>query len=669
MTYDFNDFAKDLFDINKMSLLLPKLVFEEYLDAYKQKGVLSLKSADIIADTIKNWAIKKGCTHYTHLFLPLSNMSAEKQNIINELNGKSLIKDEPDASSFPSGGLRSTFEARGYTYWDLKSPMFILNNILYIPTIFISYKGNPLDSQGPLIKSQELLNKELIEFLNFFNCHEDYVVPYIGLEQEYFLVDKDMFYRRKDLFLTGRTLFGSGLNQEEYSAHYFARIPHRVKEFMDEVNVTLWNLGIKIKTQHNEVAPAQFELAPMHKEANISCFENVIIMNVLKEVALKHNLVCLLHEKPFENLNGSGKHNNYSLITNNGINLFKYTKENENIFLLLITAMLEAVDKNSDLLYLFSSSPSNDYRLGGNEAPPSTITIYLGERLCDMLLNKPHKKNINREKPYFDIDIYDDEDRNRTSAIAFTGNKFEFRMLGSSSFATELNMCINLSLKEAIKNINKLLKSTKNIDDKEIKKIIKKRYLKYKRIVYNGNCYSENFVEEIKTRKINNYSSYIYAVDSMLSENAKYLFINNNIFKEEDLVSRVNIKYEQFYHIRIKEIKVFLNIVRQEIIPAIIDESKSLISLKSLNNSYIKKTSEILNFNLDKVDDIIKDFYNILNQVKSINNLKESCYYLQRSISQEFALARKVINEIESFMCYKEFLPTYDDLLFKIELD
>ncbi len=669
MTYDFKNFAKDLFDINRMQELLPKLVYDEYLEAYNQKTTLSLKSADVIATIVKSWAAKKGCTHYTHFFLPLSNISAEKQNILSELNGKTLIKDEPDASSFPSGGLRSTFEARGYTYWDLKSPMFVLNNTLYIPTIFISYKGNPLDSQGPLIKSKDILGEEVIKFLKLFNHHEDYVVPYVGLEQEYFLVDKDLFYKRKDLFLTGKTLFGSGLNQEECNKHYFARIPSRVKEFMDEVNSTLWNLGIMIKTQHNEVAPAQFELAPMHKEVNIACFENVIVMNVLKEVALKHNLVCLLHEKPFANLNGSGKHNNYSLVTSKGINLFKYEKKRENEFLLLITALLEAVDKNSDLLYLFSSNPSNEYRLGGNEAPPAIISVYLGNKLCNLLLNKEHQKNKNKDNPNFEIDIFDDEDRNRTSAIAYTGNKFEFRMLGSSSFASELNMCINLALADAINHVTDEIKSLKEKDEKSLKQLIKERYLKYERIVYNGNCYEDKFKEEIIKRKINNYSSYIYVIDSLVSDNAKKLFIKNKIFKEEDLLSRIQIKYEQYFYMKIKEIKVLINLINQEVIPAIINKLNSLILLKNLDNKYILEKIEYLNEVLNKLDKVIKQLEVILNHVVQNSNIKANCIYLHQQTSQEFNEARKLIDKIESIIENKDYMPTYANLLFKIELD
>ncbi len=669
MTYDFNNFAKDLFDINRMQKLLPKLVYDEYLKAYNQKTTLSLKSADVIATIVKSWAVKKGCTHYTHFFLPLSNISAEKQNILSELNGKTLIKDEPDASSFPSGGLRSTFEARGYTYWDLKSPMFVLNNTLYIPTIFISYKGNPLDSQGPLIKSKDILSKEVVKFLKLFNHHEDYVVPYVGLEQEYFLVDKELFYKRKDLFLTGKTLFGSGLNQEECNKHYFARIPSRVKEFMDEVNSTLWNLGIMIKTQHNEVAPAQFELAPMHKEVNIACFENVIIMNVLKEVALKHNLVCLLHEKPFANLNGSGKHNNYSLVTGKGINLFKYEKKRENEFLLLITALLEAVDKNSDLLYLFASSPSNEYRLGGNEAPPAIISVYLGNKLCNLLLNKKHQKNKNKDNPNFEIDIFDDEDRNRTSAIAYTGNKFEFRMLGSSSFASELNMCINLALADSIKHVTEEIKLLKKKDESSLKRLIKERYLKYNRIVYNGNCYEEKFKEEIIKRRINNYSSYIYVIDNLLSDKAKHLFINNKIFKEEDLISRSQIKYEQYYYTRIKEIKVLINLINQEVMQSIVNELKSLYSLKELENKYILEKIDYLSKTLNNLDKAIMQLEAMLSHVSKSLDIKNNCFYLQQQINHEFNSVRKLINEIEPIIKIKDYMPTYDDLLFKIELD
>lgn len=551
--HPFDDFGINLFSECVMKECLPHPIYKKWKTATRKEDALDRPTADAIAHAMKTWAMDKGATHFTHWFQPLTGSTAEKHDSfiepgdhdqpISRFSGKSLIKGEGDASSFPSGGLRATFEARGYTYWDCTSPAFLRDNVLCIPTIFVSYNGETLDKKAPLLKSAEAISKQATRIVNLFKDKDiKHVNAMVGLEQEYFLIDKRMYLERKDLVHTGRTLFGSMPPKSmDIRGHYFGSIPSRVQAFMTEVDEELWKLGIYAKTEHNEVAPCQFEIAPLFIDANVAVDQNLIIMDVLKKKADKHGMACLLHEKPFQGVNGSGKHNNWSLVTDDGQNLLEPgDRPHENIrFLLFVCAIIEAVDTYPELLRMAASCYGNDYRLGADEAPPAVVSICMGDELeiiLEKLRNGEHEIKPDVEtQPYAIANLSyvpkDTSDRNRTSPFAFTGNKFEFRMVGSSRSASTTNIILNSIVADSLRSIADTLQQYKYIDDirKKSLDICRDILRKHSRILFSKDGYSEEWLQEAQERGLPNIKHYVDSIYSMLDDKAVEMFERNKV--------------------------------------------------------------------------------------------------------------------------------------------
>ncbi len=569
----------------------------------KEGKELDPESADVVSEAMKNWAVEKGATHYTHIFQPLTGMTAEKHDsfitapgedgtVLMEFSGKELIKGEPDASSFPSGGLRATFEARGYTAWDCTSPAYVREDaagaILCIPTAFCSYTGEALDQKTPLLRSMEAINEQALRLLRLFgNTTSRKVTPSVGPEQEYFLVDKQKYLQRKDLIFSGRTLFGAMPPKgQELDDHYFGTIRQRIASFMKDVNEELWKLGVSAKTQHNEVAPAQHELAPVYAEANIAVDHNQVVMKTLKKTACQHGLQCLLHEKPFAGVNGSGKHNNWSITTDDGINLLDPGKTpHENIqFLLVLTCILKAVDKHADLLRESAADPGNDHRLGANEAPPAIISVFLGEQLEDVLeqLISTGMATHSLKGGVLETGVKtlpslakDATDRNRTSPFAFTGNKFEFRMVGSRDSIAGPNIVLNTIVAEAFADACDILEKADDFD-MAVHDLIKKQATDHQRVVFNGNGYSDEWVAEAERRGLPNIKSMVEAIPALVSEKAIEVFGRFGVFTKAELESRVEIKYENYAKAINIEAKTMIDVAGKQIIPAVISYTKKL---------------------------------------------------------------------------------------------
>ena len=596
-------FGEDVFNDTVMQERLPKKVYKDLKKTIEEGKELDLATADVIAHEMKEWAIEKGATHYTHWFQPLTGVTAEKHDsfisaplpsgkVLMSFSGKELIKGEPDASSFPSGGLRATFEARGYTAWDCTSPAFVRKDaagaILCIPTAFCSYTGEALDEKTPLLRSMEAINKESIRLLRLFgNTTSKKVTPSVGPEQEYFLVDAKKFLQRKDLIYTGRTLFGAMPPKgQELDDHYFGTIRQRVASYMKDVNEELWKLGVAAKTQHNEVAPAQHELAPIYAEANIAVDHNQIIMKTLKKVACEHGLKCLLHEKPFAGVNGSGKHNNWSITTDDGINMLDPGKTpHENVqFLLVLACILKAVDVHADLLRESAADPGNDHRLGANEAPPAIISIFLGEQLQDvveqLLSTGEATHSLNGGKLQTGVTTLPDltkdaTDRNRTSPFAFTGNKFEFRMVGSRDSIAGSNVVLNTIVAEAFAEACDVLEKADDFDT-AVHSLIKEYLTDHQRIIFNGNGYSDEWVAEAEKRGLPNIKSMVEAIPALTTDKAVELFGKFSVFTKAELESRAEIKYENYAKAINIEAKAMIDIAAKQIIPAVVKYTKEL---------------------------------------------------------------------------------------------
>ena len=596
-------FGEDVFNDTVMQERLPKKVYKDLKKTIEEGKELDLATADVIAHEMKEWAIEKGATHYTHWFQPLTGVTAEKHDsfisaplpsgkVLMSFSGKELIKGEPDASSFPSGGLRATFEARGYTAWDCTSPAFVRKDaagaILCIPTAFCSYTGEALDEKTPLLRSMEAINKESIRLLRLFgNTTSKKVTPSVGPEQEYFLVDAKKFLQRKDLIYTGRTLFGAMPPKgQELDDHYFGTIRQRVASYMKDVNEELWKLGVAAKTQHNEVAPAQHELAPIYAEANIAVDHNQIIMKTLKKVACEHGLKCLLHEKPFAGVNGSGKHNNWSITTDDGINMLDPGKTpHENVqFLLVLACILKAVDVHADLLRESAADPGNDHRLGANEAPPAIISIFLGEQLQDvveqLLSTGEATHSLNGGKLQTGVTTLPDltkdaTDRNRTSPFAFTGNKFEFRMVGSRDSIAGSNVVLNTIVAEAFAEACDVLEKADDFDT-AVHSLIKEYLTDHQRIIFNGNGYSDEWVAEAEKRGLPNIKSMVEAIPALTTDKAVELFGKFGVFTKAELESRAEIKYENYAKAINIEAKAMIDIAAKQIIPAVVKYTKEL---------------------------------------------------------------------------------------------
>ena len=564
-------FASDVFTLGKMKAVLPKDVYKEVKKVMDEGGELSMSAANVVAKAMKDWAVANGATHYTHWFQPLTGITAEKHDafvthpdetgkMLTEFSGKELIKGEPDASSFPSGGLRATFEARGYTVWDITSPAFLKESgcgmILCIPTAFCSYTGEALDKKTPLLRSMEALSEQALRIVRLFgNQGATKVSASVGPEQEYFLVDKELYMKRPDLMFAGRTLFGAPAPKgQEMEDHYFGVIKERVGAYMKDLNIELWKLGVTAKTQHNEVAPAQHELAPIYETANIAVDHNQLVMEAMKRVAYKHDMRCLLHEKPYAGVNGSGKHNNWSITTDNGVNLLDPgDTPNENIqFLLVLACIMKAVDTHADLLRQSASDVGNDHRLGANEAPPAVISMFLGEQLDDVVTQlvetgiakslKEGGKLMTGVKTLTDLDK-DATDRNRTSPFAFTGNKFEFRMVGSADSIASPNTILNAIVAEAFCEAADRLEGAEDFEA-AVHDLIKEYMTKYQRIIFNGDGYSDEWIEEAERRGLPNIKSMIEAAGSLTTDKAVKLFERFGIFTEKELASREEIIYE-----------------------------------------------------------------------------------------------------------------------------
>ena len=596
-------FGEDVFNDTVMQERLPKKVYKDLKKTIEEGKELDLATADVIAHEMKEWAIEKGATHYTHWFQHLTGVTAEKHDsfisaplpngkVLMSFSGKELIKGEPDASSFPSGGLRATFEARGYTAWDCTSPAFVRHDAagatLCIPTAFCSYKGEALDQKTPLLRSMQAINEQSLRLLRLFgNTTSKKVTPSVGPEQEYFLVDADKFLQRKDLIYTGRTLFGAMPPKgQELDDHYFGTIRQRIAGFMKDVNEELWKVGVTSKTQHNEVAPAQHELAPIYAECNVALDHNHIVMQTLKRVACQHGMKCLLHEKPFAGVNGSGKHDNWSLTTDDGKNLLEPGKTpHENIqFLLVLTCILKAVDTHADLLRESAADPGNDHRLGANEAPPAIISVFLGEQLEDVLeqliSTGEATHSLKGGKLQTGVDTLPDlakdaTDRNRTSPFAFTGNKFEFRMVGSRDSIAGPNVVLNTIVAEAFSEACDVLEKADNFDE-AVHDLIKKYATEHQRVVFDGNGYSDAWVEEAERRGLPNIRSMVEAIPALTTDKAINMFEKFKVFTKAELESRAEIKFESYAKAINIEARTMIDMASKQIIPAIIKYTKEL---------------------------------------------------------------------------------------------
>lgn len=596
-------FGENVFNDTAMQERLPKKVYKNLRKTIEEGNELDLETADVIAHEMKEWAIEKGATHYTHWFQPLTGVTAEKHDsfisaplpsgkVLMSFSGKELIKGEPDASSFPSGGLRATFEARGYTAWDCTSPAFIRQDAagatLCIPTAFCSYKGEALDQKTPLLRSMEAVCIQSMRLLRLFgNTTSRKVVPSVGPEQEYFLVDANKFLQRKDLIYAGRTLFGAMPPKgQEMDDHYFGTIRQRVAGFMKDLNEELWKVGVSAKTQHNEVAPAQHELAPIYAPANIAVDHNQLIMQTMKRIACRHGMKCLLHEKPFAGVNGSGKHNNWSLVTDDGINMLEPGKTpHENMqFLLVLTCILKAVNKHADLLRESAADPGNDHRLGANEAPPAIISVFLGEQLGDVMeqLISTGEATHSLKGGKLETGVKtlpdlakDATDRNRTSPFAFTGNKFEFRMVGSRDSIAAPNVVLNTIVAEAFAEACDVLEGTDDFD-KAVHDLIKEYAIENQRIVFNGDGYSEAWVAEAERRGLPNIKSMVEAIPAMTTDKAVELFEKFCVFTKVELESRAEIQYEAYAKAINIEARTMIDMASKQIIPAIMKYTKTL---------------------------------------------------------------------------------------------
>ena len=604
-------FGENVFNDTIMKERLPKNVYKNLKLTMEGVQELSLADADVIANAMKDWAIEKGATHYTHWFQPLTGTTAEKHDsfisapksdgkVLMEFSGKELIKGEPDASSFPSGGLRATFEARGYTAWDCTSPAFVREGAqgatLCIPTAFCSYTGEALDQKTPLLRSMDAINEQALRILRLMgNTTSKKVTPSVGAEQEYFIVDREKYLQRKDLIFSGRTLFGAMPPKgQELDDHYFGSIRERIAAFMKDVNEELWKLGVSAKTQHNEVAPAQHELAPIFDTANVAVDHNQLTMEVMKKVAAKHGLVCLLHEKPFDGINGSGKHNNWSMITNTGVNLLEpgRTPAENAQFLIFLMAVIKAVDDYADLLRISVASAGNDHRLGANEAPPAIISIFLGDELT-AVLDSIENDTFFGKHPLVQMDtgatvlphfFKDNTDRNRTSPFAFTGNKFEFRSLGSSSSVAGPNIILNTAVAEALRQFYGELKAfPEDQMDEAVRALVKRAILKHKKVIFNGNGYSDEWVQEAEKRGLYNLKSTPDALPYFIHEKNIDLFTSHHIFSKEEIFSRYEILLETYSKTIHIEAKTMEDMVRRDFLPALMtytDEVAASISAK-----------------------------------------------------------------------------------------
>ena len=704
-------FASKAFTIGKMKKRLPKEVFKEVKRVMEQGGELSPATADVVAKAMKDWAIENGATHFTHWFQPLTGITAEKHDafvshpdeegrMIMEFSGKELIKGEPDASSFPSGGLRATFEARGYTTWDITSPAFLKEDatgvILCIPTAFCSYKGEALDTKTPLLRSMEALNQQALRIVKLFgNTDAAKVIPSVGAEQEYFLVDRQKFLQRKDLIFAGRTLFGAPAPKgQEMDDHYYGTIRERVGAYMKDLNVELWKLGVTAKTQHNEAAPAQHELAPIYETANIAVDHNQLIMETMKKVSGRHGLTCLLHEKPFAGVNGSGKHDNWSLCTDTGVNLLDPGKTpNENIqFLFVLACILKAVDTHADLLRQSAADVGNDHRLGANEAPPAIISVFLGEQLEDVVSQLVETGAATHcteggtlqtgvsTLPGFQKDA---TDRNRTSPFAFTGNKFEFRMVGASDSVGSPNTTLNAIVAEAFCEAADILEKAEDFE-LAVHDLMKEYMTKHQRIIFNGNGYSDEWVKEAARRGLPNIQTTVEAASALTMEKAVTLFEKFHIFTRAELEAREEVQYETYAKTINIEALTMIDMAKKQILPAVMKYTKSMADTvlavteagadASVQKAMLcevsdklmetKRALEVLEIDAKKAQEILRTESK---QMLTKQQCKELAFFYKDNVVPKMEALRKPVDELEMLVAKEMWpMPSYGDLLFEV---
>ena len=693
-------FGCDVFNDAVMEERLPKKVYKELKETIEEGKELSLEIADVVAHEMKEWAIEKGATHFSHWFQPMTGVTAEKHDafitapkengkVLLSFSGKELIQGEPDASSFPSGGLRATFEARGYTTWDCTSPAFVRHDsaggILCIPTAFCSYTGEALDQKTPLLRSMEAVNKQALRILRLFgNTTAKRVTPSVGAEQEYFLVDKEKWLKRKDLIYTGRTLFGAMPPKgQEMDDHYLGTIRQRVSAYMKEVNEECWKLGVAAKTQHNEVAPAQHELAPIYAPVNIAQDHNQIMMRILKKVASRHGMRCLLHEKPFAGVNGSGKHNNWSLTSDDGVNLLdpgKNPHENK-MFLLVLACILKAVDEHADLLRVSAADVGNDQRLGGNEAPPAVISVFLGDQLEDVLdqilKNGEATHSIKGEKFATGVTTLPDfrkdaTDRNRTSPFAFTGNKFEFRMLGSQDSLSNCNVVLNTIAAEAFEEACDRLEKAEDFD-KELDALIVEYTEKHKRIIFSGNGYSKEWQEEAKRRGLPNLPTMVDAIPALTTDAAIDMFEHFKVFTKAELEARAEIQYEIYAKAINIEARTMIDMATKQIIPAVVKYTtvlaESVNQVRAAGKTYNVSVQEKL---LEKTSALLAESYEALNHLAEVTaeiekkeEGPERARYCLDVIMPAMTELRTPVDALEMIVDKEMWpMPSYGDLMF-----
>ena len=687
-------FASKVFDEAKMKDYLAKDTFREIEKTIREGKPLNPKIAEAVAHAMKEWALSEGATHFTHWFQPLTGVTAEKHDsflnpgkdgdIALEFSGKELVKGEPDASSFPSGGLRATFEARGYTAWDPTSYVFIKNGVLCIPTAFYSYTGHALDKKTPLLRSMEAIDIQARRVLKLFGYDDVKTVKTtVGPEQEYFLVDKEYFEKRKDLMYTGRTLFGASCPKgQELDDHYFGKINDRVQSFMKDLNLELWKLGIQAKTEHNEVAPAQFEIAPIFSTTNIATDHNQLTMEIIQRVAKEHGMVALLHEKPFEYINGSGKHNNWSLSTDTGVNLLSPgdTPQKDAQFLLFLVSIIKAVDEHQDLLRLSVASAGNDHRLGANEAPPAIISIFLGDQLTNILQaieNDDSYTEDANDRMRIGIDILpkikkDSTDRNRTSPFAFTGNRFEFRMPGSSASIAGCNIMLNTAVADVLSEMADILEKADDFDA-TLHNLIKETYKKHKRIIFNGNGYDDAWVEEAEKRGLYNLKSTPDALPYSVKPENIALFERQHVLNKEEVLSRYEINMEEYTKIINIEALTMLDMAKKDILPSVSRFTKTLLETISSKKALGIDASYEEGF-VQKISSKLKEAYTALEDLDSktktfseIEDFEKAAFYVRDEIIPAMDALREPCDVMETLTDASEWpFPTYGKLLYGI---
>ena len=694
-------FASKVFNEEQMQQRLAKDTFKELQKTIRDGKPLNIKIANAVAHAMKEWALENGATHFTHWFQPMTGVTAEKHDsfitpgekgkVIMEFSGKELIKGEPDASSFPNGGLRATFEARGYTAWDPTSYAFIKNDVLCIPTAFCSYTGEALDQKTPLLRSMEAINDQALRLLRLFgNTTSKKVTPSVGPEQEYFIVDREKYLQRKDLIFTGRTLFGAMPPKgQEMDDHYFGIIKPRIEGFMKDLNIEAWKLGISAKTEHNEVAPAQHELAPIYNSNNVATDHNQLLMETMRRVARRHGLKCLLHEKPFAGINGSGKHNNWSMVTNEGKNLLDpgKTPHENNQFLLILASIIAAVDKHADLLRMSASTPGNDHRLGANEAPPAIISIFLGDQLEDVVKQLVTRGEATESKhgdrlasgvhslPAFEKDA---TDRNRTSPFAFTGNKFEFRMVGSTQSISDPNVVLNTIVADVFADVCDRLEKVEGGADAvamEAHEITKELLTEHQRVIFNGNGYSDEWVAEAERRGLPNIKSMVDAIPAYVAPESVAAFEKFGVFTKTELESRAEIEYETYAKTINIEAKAMIDIAGKQIIPAVIKYVTSLAqSVNSVKSAVADADVSVQSELLTESSALLSDAQVALAKLKdetakagAMEEGREQAVYYRDVVKTAMDALRTPVDELEMIVDKEMWpMPSYGDLIFEV---